>query len=131
MSRPRLIAPLLSIALAVTGCTQASRVPTTSSYNADVITLAEAGSVNAGSAYDLIKKTRPNFLSYRGPATLIGTSPSMPTVYVDGMKYGTIESLRQIPVAWVAEVRMYRVSAASPFGSENTGGVLAITTHRR
>jgi hypothetical protein len=101
------------------------------SYDPDVITSNEFQEAQEGSAYDLIRRLRPTFLSYRGPTTILGSATGMPTVYVDGMRYGTFGSLHQIPANWVAEVRLYRASSAGQFGLDNTGGVLMITTHRQ
>lgn len=100
-------------------------------YDPNVISLDEAESVQATSAYDLVKKVRPAFLVSRGPTTLLGTSSAFPTVYVDGMKYGTIATLAQIPASWIAEVRLYRTVAPAQFGSDNMSGVLAIKTRLR
>ena len=119
--------------LLVAACTG---VPATPSYlgiayDPDVLTSIEFKETQEGSAYDLIRRLRPGFLSYRGPTTILGTASGMPTVYVDGMRYGPFPSLHQIPANWVAEVRLYRAATAGQFGPDNSGGVLMITTHKR
>ena len=96
-----------------------------------VITLAEAEGFEGRTALDLIKRVRPAFLFSRGATSVFGTSSAMPTIFVDGMRYGPYETLNQIPAAWVAEIRMYRANNTSQFSGENMGGVLAIRTRLR
>jgi hypothetical protein len=87
----------------------------------------------SGTAYDVISRLRPSFLVSRGETTLInGTATSSyPNVYVDGVVYGDITTLRNIDSNQVAEVRLYQASEAqTKFGMGNNGGVIAITTRR-
>lgn len=120
----------LPLSLTLTSCSQAM-MGLGASYDPNVIRIDEAQSVEAGSAYELVRKLRPSFLASRGPTTILGTSSAYPTVFVDGIRYGTIGSLAAIPASWIAEVRLYRTSAPPQFGSDNMSGVLAITTRLR
>ena len=103
------------------------------SYENDrsVITLPEIQRTNAQSAFDIVRKARPNFLASRGFTTILGNSSNLPTVYVDGIRYGPIGTLNDIPASSVAEVKLYRASEAAVFGLGNTGGVLMIRTRSR
>jgi hypothetical protein len=95
----------------------------------DVITEDEIATVNASNAYDIIKKLRANFLSYRGKTSMLGTSNADPTVYVDDQAYGPISSLRTIPASQVTSIRMYRSwDAKTKYGQGNMGGVIAVNT---
>lgn len=99
--------------------------------NSDVITEDEiaAISASASTAYDVIKKLRANFLSYRGKTSMIGTSNADPTVYVDDQAYGPISSLRSIPASQVTSIRIYRSwDAMTKYGQGNMGGVIAVNT---
>jgi len=127
-----LIAHVLPVALLVGGCAHVATTPLMlgGGYDPDVITADQLNDIKAGSAYDLIRRIRPAFLSYRGPTTILGRASGMPTIYVDGMRYGSFSMLNQIPASWIAEVRLYRASTAGQFGVDNSGGVLAITTHK-
>ena len=88
----------------------------------DVITEDEIATVNASNAYDIIKKLRANFLSYRGKTSMLGTSNADPTVYVD-------DSLRTIPASQVTSIRVYRSwDAMTKYGQGNMGGVIAVNT---
>ena len=99
--------------------------------NSDVITEDEIAAISssASNAYDVIRKLRANFLSYRGKTSLIGTSNADPTVYVDDQAYGPISSLRTIPVGQITSIRMYRSwEAMTKYGQGNMGGVIAVNT---
>jgi hypothetical protein len=117
----------------VAACTHLPATPSALAFahDPDVLSSDEFDEVQEGSAYDLIRRLRPAFLSYRGPTTILGTATGMPTVYVDGMRYGPFGILQQIPASWVAEVRLFRAASAGQFGLDNTGGVLMITTHKQ
>ena len=98
-------------------------------YNADVITEAEIAALNATNAYDVIKKLRANFLTYRGRTSVTGSSNADPTVYVDDQAYGPISSLRNIPASHITSIRMYRSwEAMTKYGDGNMGGVIAVNT---
>ncbi|HVF38415.1 MAG TPA: hypothetical protein VM939_00855, partial [Gemmatimonadaceae bacterium] len=100
--------------------------------DSSVIASDEIGALSAANAYEVIQKLRPNFLSYRGETSLNKSESSpYPTVYVDGMAFGTIATLRTIPAMQIASIRLYRSwEAATRFGMGNMGGVLEITTRR-
>lgn len=86
-----------------------------------------------GSAYDVISRLRPAFLISRGQTTLSnGTAAtSYPNIYVDGIVYGDITTLRNVDAMQIAEVRLFQAwEAQTKFGMGNNGGVIAITTRR-
>jgi len=152
MIRARTLA--LLILAASGGCASASSSPSgagPSGPRSQVITQKEIDRYGAGgTAYDLISKLRPNFLSSRGQTSIYGgTSPVQgelaPTsgsgqgprgeyyanVYVDGANYGQISSLRNIEAALIGEIRFYSgPEAERKFGPGNSPGVIAITTRR-
>jgi hypothetical protein len=100
-------------------------------YDRSVISQEEIAGTHAVSALDLVQKLRPSFLSSRGALTMIGRQAQLPTVYVNGFRYGSAATLQDIPVAQIAEIRMYRVGSASVFGPGETAGVLAVTLRTR
>jgi hypothetical protein len=61
----------------------------------------------------------------------MGTSDQYPTVYVDGVRYGSLETLRQIPASWIDEGKFYRISSPSNFNFQELGGVISITTRHQ
>ena len=128
MMRVRLLAGVLVPLLL--GCNSKSISPIASSHP-DVISDEEiaAYASNTSTAYDIVKKLRGNWFSYRGKTSLIGTSSADPTVYVDDQAYGPISSLRSIPASQVTMMRIYRSwEATTKYGSGNMGGVIAVNT---
>jgi hypothetical protein len=99
-------------------------------YEASLITLADIQANESGTALDVVRKVRPNFLTSRGATNLLPSS-TLPALYIDGMRHGDISLLSQIPAKWIAEMRMYRLGNTAQFGINNQSGVLAITTRRR
>ena len=107
-------------------------IPTTKVvYDTQLITEDEIDASGGSSAYDVIRKLRANFLSYRGETSFRRTSSPYPTVYVDGQAFGEISTLRTIPAVQIATIRLYRSwEATTKFGTGNMGGVIAISTRR-
>ena len=128
MKKNALATVLLS--LAITACAQAT-YNHTQSYDPSLITFAQLENARNESAYDAIRRLRPGFLMSRGATSLVGSSSSYATVYVDGVRYGGLETLTQIPASWIGQVRYYRTSSVAHFGRDEIGGVLAITTRQR
>ena len=124
---------LTLIALLSSSLTACAPPPRYYSYENDrsVITSPEIERTHAQSAFDLVRRTRPNFLASRGFTTIHGNSSNLPTVYVDGVRYGQIGTLNDIPASSIAEIRLYRASESAQFGLGNTGGVLRVRTRRR
>jgi hypothetical protein len=133
------------------GCASAPSGTGMSAPRSQIITEQEIeANATIGTAYDLISKLRPNFLSSRGATSISGgVSPVQgqlpptdasgpgprgeffPNVYLDGIKYGELSSLREIQSTQIGEVRFYQASEAErKFGPGNPAGVIAITTRR-
>lgn len=81
------------------------------------------------SAYDMIAQLRPEFLRSRGATSLGNTTPPATTVYLDGVKYGDLQSLRQISGEHVTRVDYLNGSEATTrYGTDHVGGAILITT---
>lgn len=131
MHRARLL-PLIFVALSL-GCAPPSSPGDGGERKSQVITQQEITAAGmSGNAYELISRLRPAFLVSRGQTTLSGDqSVAYPNVYLDGVAFGDINTLRNIDSAQIAEVRMYQSwEAQTKFGLGNSGGVIAITTRR-
>ena len=98
----------------------------------ELITEDEIDASRASTALEAIQRLRVGFLTYRGETSLDRTkSQPYPTVYVDGIEYGPIGTLRTIPALEVSTIRLYRSwEATTKFGSGHMGGVIAITTRQ-
>lgn len=130
MLRGRLLAGVL-VPLLLAGCSHSKSPAPLYAVNPDVISDEEILSVaqNTSTAYDIIKKLRGNWFSYRGKTSVLGTSSADPTVYVDDQAYGPISSLKSIPASQVTQMRIYRSwEATTKYGMGNMGGVIAVAT---
>ena len=101
----------------------------------DVLTAEEIASTRAETAYDAISLRRPFFLKSRGMRSLreapVGQTVEYPVVYLDGMYYGDLESLRNISVHTIFEIRYLDFNAATvQFGTGHSGGIILILTKR-
>ena len=128
---PRLPWLVAVIFLALEACAHSQPSAVRRNYQSQVITEAEIIEANVASAYDVIRKLRVNFLTYRGRTNFRGTSASEPRVYVDDQPYGAVSSLRTIRAGQVAEIRLYRAwEATTRFGTGHMDGVIAVTTRK-
>lgn len=130
MMRGRLLAGVL-VPLLIAACSHSKSPSPLYSVNPDIISDEEISSVaqNTSTAYDIIKKLRGNWFSYRGKTSVLGTSSADPTVYVDDQAYGPISSLKSIPASQVTQMRIYRSwEATTKYGTGNMGGVIAVAT---
>lgn len=99
--------------------------------DSNLITENEVEASRGSNAFEVIRKVRANFLTYRGETSVRGQSKPYPTVYLDDQEFGPIETLRSIPAAHISSIRLYRSWESTPkFGAHNTGGVIAINTKR-
>lgn len=122
---------LAVLAVLVAACTPPRLGPGQIS-NTQLITENEIEASHSNSAYDVIAKLRANFLTYRGETSFDKSrSTPYPTVWVDGMEYGPIGTLRNVPAAQISTIRLYRSwEATTKFGVGNMGGVIEITTRQ-
>jgi outer membrane receptor for ferrienterochelin and colicin len=99
--------------------------------DSQLITEEEIDASRAANAFEVIRKLRANFLTYRGETSLKGESKPYPTVYLDGQQFGPIETLRTIPASQIGSIRLLRSwEATTKYGTGNMGGVIAISTRQ-
>jgi hypothetical protein len=95
----------------------------------NVITAEQIDAAKVATAYDVIVKYRANFLTSRGPNSIVLKQPKEPTVYLDNVEYGTINSLRNIPAVQIAQIRFIEGwDAMTKYGSDHVAGVIQIYT---
>jgi outer membrane cobalamin receptor len=110
-------------------CAHPSPADSGPAQSGDVITEAEIARSQSITAYDAVQKLRANFLSNRGTTTILGDTSPLPVVYLDGIEYGPMASLRNIPADHVSSIRMYRAwEATTKFGMNKTAGVIEVLT---
>ena len=124
---PRAARLLLLMVLPILACTRASNRPGTG--DRDTITEEEIATSSAVNAYEAVQRLRGNFLSNRGKTTILGKSSPMPIVYLDGVRYGEVQTLRNISASQVQAIRLYRAyDAQQKYGNDVMGGVIEVTT---
>lgn len=124
--------PAVIVAISL-GCAAASSSGSTGERRSQIITQQEINAAGmSGNAFEVISRLRPNFLVSRGQTTVSGDqSLAYPNVYLDGVAFGDINTLRNLDAAQIAEIRLYQAwEAQTKFGLGNSGGVIAITTRR-
>ena len=103
------------------------------SHSRDLLTAEEIRqhpTVHAGTAYDAIRRLRPEYL-VMPTIEAAGGSQASPTVFVDGVARGDVDMLRTIQVALITEIRFLRpADAALRYGQDHRWGAILITTDR-
>jgi hypothetical protein len=125
---------------AITGCASAGgkSVPSLDAValvprRGNVLTADEIVRTNAdvSSAYDAVARLRPNWLAAHGVTSGVndGAGSEFALVFVDGQRYGELNSLRNIPAYHVGELRYYNVTeAGARFGlNGGSSGVIEVT----
>ncbi|TVP47654.1 MAG: hypothetical protein EA350_04575 [Gemmatimonadales bacterium] len=123
-----LVAGMLAIsAVGCMGQGQASERRSGSS----VITAEEMQALSVSSVTEAVQRLRPNWLATRGTLSIQNPNAGRPIVFVDGIRFGTAESLQRVRVADVEFVRYLNArDATTRYGTGHAGGVIAVTTKR-
>ena len=107
----------------------ASNTPRSAPSNRNLITADEIAKSNASTAYDAIERLRPAFLRTRGAQSLQNPTPVAPLVYLDGMRYGGVAALAQIPAMGIISIQyLSALDASQRFGLGNEGGAILVST---
>ena len=116
-------------ALAVSACATS---PAGSSGDRDLLTRTQLEAVSYGTAYEAVRRFRPIWLrSERGADSFIAQGMRGLRIYVDGVYYGEVESLRTLQVQDIEEIRyLDKREATLEFGTNHGEGALMITTRR-
>lgn len=119
---------LYLIALAaVIGCASAGSGSSGSRRDPNLITAQDIAGIPATNAYDAVERLRPLFLRSRGKTSINTPNTQYPTVYVDGLRYGDLGSLRNIMANHVLDIRFYNgADAGARFGLQNAAGVIEV-----
>jgi outer membrane cobalamin receptor len=117
---------LLFIACTLAACASSGTRPTRSG---DVITAEEIEGASVSTAYDAVARLRPAFLRGRGQSSIQNPGSDLPIVYVNGLRSGPIDYLRNIPAQDVQEIRFVSATdATTRYGTGHTGGVIEVIT---
>lgn len=123
---------LLALAAVIVVACSPARLGPGNVSDSQLITEDEIDASRAANAFEVIRKLRANFLTYRGETSLTkNQSRPYPTVYLDGQEFGPIETLKTIPAAQITSIRLLRSwEASTKYGTGNMGGVIAISTRQ-
>jgi hypothetical protein len=125
--KPLQLLALLSVMACAPAATQGSGSSIGHDYNR--ITADELAASTAQNAYELINKSRPQYLKTRGRTTVMLDTPDRASVFMDGTLFGTPDALKNIPVSGIREIRFYPATEAGiKFGSQYGAGVIDIKT---
>jgi hypothetical protein len=134
---------VLALAGALTGNAAAQDKPKPK-RQPDVISSEEIEVIkgDVGNAEDIIRRLRPKFLQVRPSQSLMGSSSNAGAaasasrttqavsikVYVNNVRRGSTEVLRQLPAVGITEIRYLNSSdATSRFGMDHEAGAILIT----
>ena len=98
----------------------------------ELITMEELSTTTSTTLYDAVRALRPAWMLRSRPTAVLQQQQAQLIVYVDGTRYGTMESLRQLSTSGVVSVRFYSVGAAQArFGAGHLLGAIEVTTLSR
>jgi len=128
--RRRIVVASLFLSIAAAGCHQQSGTGGHSSRN--VISQEEIDSSNASNMYDLIARLRADFLKDRGAVSIKTNQRERAVVFLNDQEYGILETMRNIPIGRISEVRYYTgIEAVGKFGSQYGGGVVLLVSRNQ
>lgn len=90
----------------------------------NIITADEIARSNASNAYEVVERLRPAFLRTRGAQSMQNQEP---LVYIDGMRYGTLQALANVPAIGIVSIQyLNALDATQRFGIGHDGGAILI-----
>jgi hypothetical protein len=93
-------------------------------YSRNLISEAELAEVTEPDAYDIVRRLRPAWLQARG----MGAEP---VVYLDDIRLGGPDELRNVYLDQIKEIRFISASdATTRWGTDHTGGVIQVIQER-
>lgn len=97
--------------------------------DANLITAEELAGSSSRTLYDAVRNLRPAWMMRSRPTALLPRNQAELVVYLDGTRFGSIESLRQFSTRGIASVRYFSPSnAEAHFGPGHQLGAIQITS---
>ena len=127
-SRQLLLGTIGLVAMTTVGEAQKQKAPRRDRNKITAEEIAEKPA--AQNAHDIIKALRPQWLSSRGPTTILMQEVGI-VVYRDNSKLGSIDELRSIPADQIGELRFYSPGDATMrFGTDHPSGAIEVEMKR-
>jgi len=99
----------------------------TGSGSGNVITQEMIGEPGNQNAYTIVQRLRPRWLSPRTQGTIVNPEPSFPEVYLDGVRFGPIDTLYRINAVQIQSIEyMSGLDATTRFGMGHDGGAILV-----
>jgi len=90
--------------------------------------LTPGAATDSDNLFDAINKLRPEWLTSRGPVSATDPTPTQPSVFMNGQMLGRLDSLRELQLLDVSEVRYWSAAQASArFGMGHSRGVIEVS----
>jgi hypothetical protein len=116
---------LLFAVLLAASCAPAVRSPDGPGSSRDVITRAELDAAHANHAFEAVEELRPQWLRRTGPTSVLEPAGNLPSVYIDNVRAGDLEALREVPIYAIEEIRLVSpADATTRWGTGLAGGVI-------
>jgi hypothetical protein len=81
------------------------------------------------SAYDVIAQLRPEYLRSRGASSVRDPEPPTATVYLDGVRFGNLQTLKSLSGEQIQHIEYINAAdATTRFGTDHAGGAIMIRT---
>lgn len=125
----RALALFVAVCIIAGGCTSPGRHASPLGTR-NVITPDDIARVNATNALEAIQRLQPRMLAkQRGPTSIYLEDQSQINVYLDGSRFGGVESLSLIQATSILEIRYLSASEATlKYGTGNSAGAIDITS---
>ena len=95
----------------------------------NVITQDQIDSSGANNVYELIQRLHGEYLRDRGKISIKMNQHERAVVFLNDHEYGILETMRNIPISRVGEIRYFTgTEAAVKFGSQYGGGVVQLVS---
>jgi hypothetical protein len=92
-----------------------------------VITAAELSQTGASNIHQAIQALRPQWLRGRPAGSMRGGARDEAVVYLDNNRYGSLNSLAQLSLGGVTEIRYLDASeATNRYGTGHAGGAIIV-----
>lgn len=118
---------LLALAVVLAGC--APRAGGSAAPPRNFISAEEIAGATAADLYLAVQTLRPGWLRRQGPQSI--SYDSQIWVYMDGMKLGGVDQLRQITVSGVESLQFLPgIEASQRWGLDHGHGAIVITSRR-
>ena len=99
------------------------------SRNPSVLSRTEWSGKNVSTAFEAIEQLRPQFFRSRGETSILLRFETQTSVYLDNIRLGGLETLRDVPISGIQSIRYLSASeATNRWGANQTGGAIQLVS---